>query len=148
MYHMYVTTIYILRYFWECRIIVASPEKKRIIVVYVINYKAIIKVKRLQCKGLRGEIRFQGQMGLTLISACLSSGRCFAHLINIINRVQQFIFWVPCASCILNSHSSQEWLKSQPMKDFHLLARMGSYCKMMVFSTVKCHIPYYHPHKG
>ena len=38
--------------------------------------------------------------------------------------------------------------KNQGVKEFHMLARIGSYCKMMVFSPFKVQVTYYHSSKG
>ena len=42
------------------------------------------------------------------------------------------------------------YYKYQGVKEFHMLARIGCYCKIMVFSPLKLEvtyyqIPYYHP---
>ena len=39
-------------------------------------------------------------------------------------------------------------MKYQEVKVFYLLANMGCYCKMVVFSPFKLEISYYHPFKG
>ena len=38
--------------------------------------------------------------------------------------------------------------KYQRVKEFHMLARIGCYCKIMVFSTFKLQVTYYHSSKG
>ena len=38
--------------------------------------------------------------------------------------------------------------KNQGVKEFHMLARIGSYCKIMVFSPFKVQVTYYHSSKG
>ena len=35
-------------------------------------------------------------------------------------------------------------LKYQGVKEFHMLARIGCYCKIMVFSPLKLEVTYYH----
>ena len=39
-------------------------------------------------------------------------------------------------------------IKRQGVKEFHMLARIGSYCKIMVFSPFKVQVTYYHSSKG
>ena len=39
-------------------------------------------------------------------------------------------------------------IKNQGVKEFHMLASIGSYCKIMVFSPFKVQVTYYHSSKG
>ena len=39
-------------------------------------------------------------------------------------------------------------MKNQGVKEFYMLARIGSYCKIMVFSPFKVQVTYYHSSKG
>ena len=39
----------------------------------------------------------------------------------------------------------QLFLKYQGVKEFHMLARIGCYCNIMVFSPFKVKVTYYHP---
>ena len=38
--------------------------------------------------------------------------------------------------------------KYQGVKEFHMLARIGCYCKIMVFSPLKLEVTYYHSSKA
>ena len=40
---------------------------------------------------------------------------------------------------------SKSKIKYQGVKEFHMLARIGCYCNIMVFSTFKVKVTYYHP---
>ena len=41
-----------------------------------------------------------------------------------------------------------EHIKYQGVKEFDMLARIGCYCKIMVFSPFKVKVIYYHSSKG
>ena len=43
---------------------------------------------------------------------------------------------------------TEENEKYQGVKEFHVLARIGSYCKIMVFSPFKFEVTYYHSSEG
>ena len=54
----------------------------------------------------------------------------------------------------MSNHNRQErlqefcWLKKkkyQGVKEFHMLARIGCYCNIMVFSPFQVKVTYYHP---
>ena len=44
--------------------------------------------------------------------------------------------------------SVRNTLENQGVKEFHMLACIGSYCKIMIFSTFKVQVTYYHSSKG
>ena len=43
------------------------------------------------------------------------------------------------------SRKADEIFKYQGVKEFHMLARIGFYCNIMVFSPFKVKVTYYHP---
>ena len=47
----------------------------------------------------------------------------------------------PVLSCALETNYS----KYQGVKEFHMLARIGCYCNIMVFSPFNVKVTYYHP---
>ena len=43
------------------------------------------------------------------------------------------------------SYHRQQLTKYQGVKEFHMLALIGCYCDIMVFSPFKAKVTYYHP---
>ena len=43
---------------------------------------------------------------------------------------------------------SKTYTKYQGVKEFHMLGRIGCYCKIMVFSPLKLEVTYYHSSKA
>ena len=52
------------------------------------------------------------------------------------------VFWHLGSSFHTLSSNKQKY---QGVKDFHMLARIGCYCNIMVFSPFKVKVTYYHP---
>ena len=51
----------------------------------------------------------------------------------------------PWNGCPLTNHGYAPENKYQGVKEFHMLARIGCYCNIMVFSPFKVKVTYYHP---
>ena len=49
-----------------------------------------------------------------------------------------------CMQCLYHLN----YYKYQGVKEFHMLARIGCYCKIMVFSPLKLEVTYYHSFKA
>ena len=72
---------------------------------------------------------------------------CIAITMALFGNMNRHVFMVAKKKY----HSSTQFNKGtkyQGVKEFHMLARIGCYCKIMVFSPLKLEVTYYHSSKA